>query len=58
MNQWWGYMHTNGKLQVKRFFSQEDIIEARQSDFVEYIVGVVEADSHEEAEELLKKGVK
>lgn len=33
--QWWGYRHTSGDLQVKRWFDDPlDIPEARASDFV------------------------
>ena len=31
---WWGYLHTNNTVQVKRFFDYRDIREAQQSDFV------------------------
>jgi len=34
MNTWWGYLHVNQSIQVKRFFSDSDIHEARESDFV------------------------
>ena len=33
-NEWWGYLHTNGTVQVKRFFGPRDIAEAQESDFV------------------------
>lgn len=32
--EWWGYVHINGRIQVKRFFGQRDIDEANESDFV------------------------
>ena len=32
---WWGYLHVNGSIQVKRFFDQRDIDEANESDFVQ-----------------------
>jgi len=34
MNKWWGYIHENGTLHVKRFFGAEDIWEAEASPFV------------------------
>ena len=34
MNKWWGYRHVNGDIQVKRFFGDRDIEEARESGFV------------------------
>lgn len=30
---WWGYKHTNGSFQVKRFFSQSDLDDAYESPF-------------------------
>lgn len=49
MNQWWGYRHVNGTLQVKRYFDQEDILDARDSPFVARVVGPFEASSREDA---------
>jgi len=37
---WWGYLHTNGTPQVKRFFSNEDISEAAASPFCLRVSGV------------------
>ncbi len=37
--QWYAYFHVNGRLQVKRYFSQTDIDEARESDFVKEVYG-------------------
>jgi hypothetical protein len=34
MNKWWGYVHMNGSIQVKRYFDLRDLDEARESDFV------------------------
>jgi len=34
MEKWWGYLHSNGSIQAKRFLDQKDIDEARNSDFV------------------------
>ena len=45
---WWGYIHTNKELQVKRFFGYEDIKEAEKSSFVEELYGPFEADSKED----------
>lgn len=52
---WWGYIHTNKELQVKRFFGYEDIEEAKESSFVEELYGPFEADSKEDAREELKR---
>lgn len=57
-NQWWGYLHTNGSVQVKRFFDQEDIVEANMSDFVEHTYGPFDADSREEAIAITTKALK
>lgn len=42
MNKWWGYLHTSGTLQAKRFFSDEDIYEAQESPFCAQVVGRVD----------------
>ena len=36
---WWGYWHTNGHVQAKRYFNQQDISEANQSPFVQASFG-------------------
>lgn len=48
-NEWWGYLHTNGSIQAKRYFSQLDICEAKESPFVKQVVSSFEAVSREEA---------
>ena len=50
---WWGYIHTDGELQIKRWFSQKDINEARISPFVESYYGPFEADNRSHAKEVL-----
>lgn len=57
MLEWWGYLHTNGSLQVKRYFGPEDIAEARESPFVNTVYGPWECSGREEALELLKKNI-
>ena len=52
-NKWWGYMHTSGTIQAKRFFSHKDIAEARESPFVETYYWPFEADNREEALKIL-----
>lgn len=49
---WWGYKHTNGHYQVKRYFDSRDIKEARDSPFV---VSVTEAFHAVSREDALKK---
>lgn len=48
-NLWWGYLHTSGTKQVKRFFSDLDITEAKESSFAVAVFGPIEASSREEA---------
>lgn len=31
---WWAYLHTNGSIQVKRFFDRRDLQDASDSPFV------------------------
>jgi hypothetical protein len=60
---WWGYLHTNGKIQVKRCYSEEDNdwADAQDSPFVVKVVHPFSADSREGAiryiEEALKGGM-
>lgn len=52
---WWGYLHTYGSLNLKRFFGPEDIKEANESPFVVRTYGPFNASSRDEALEILKK---
>jgi hypothetical protein len=54
---WWGYLHTEGTVQVKRFFDQLDITEANQSPFVKEIVQPFDAASREEAVQKVKQSL-
>lgn len=58
--QWWGYLHKNGSLQVKRYFGPEDLSEARESPFVQQVFGPWKVDSQEKALERIRvsSGVK
>lgn len=49
MNKWWGYLHINGKIQVKRYFDQRDIDEARESEFVTAVTWAFDAINREDA---------
>jgi len=40
---WWAYLHTNGSVQVKRYFDERDLSEARESDFVQEVTQPFEA---------------
>jgi hypothetical protein len=48
-NKWWGYIHCNGTIQVKRFFDRRDIDEANESDFVATVHGPFDAVSRQAA---------
>lgn len=48
-NEWWGYLHTNGTVQVKRYFDSRDIEEALESDFVVKTAGPFNAVDRAEA---------
>ena len=50
---WHGYVHTNGKLQVKRFFSREDI--DISSPFVARYLPPIEANDRDDAIKKLKE---
>ena len=51
----WGYIHSNGKLQVKRLLGDHalNIRDAQESPFVKKILSPVEAKNIEEARSLL-----
>lgn len=51
-NLWWGYKHTNGHYQVKRFFDSLDLSEAEESPFVISVTRPFEASNREEALEI------
>ena len=34
---WWGYLHVNGSVLVKRFFDNRDLTEAHESPFVQAV---------------------
>ncbi len=46
---WWGYIHTNGTIQVKRYFEIRDLEEARESPFVTTVFWPFEAEDREDA---------
>jgi len=46
---WWGYRHVNETIQAKRYFSEDDLKEARQSDYVAKVCGPFPAQDREEA---------
>ena len=47
---WWGYRHTNGSIQVKRYWGdQRDLQEARESPFVKQVTSTFPAEGREDA---------
>lgn len=48
---WWAYLHTNGKVLLKRYLGPEDLDDARESPFVVKVYGPFEAGSSSEAAE-------
>jgi hypothetical protein len=54
---WWGYLHTEGTVHLKRYFSPDDIIEAEDSPFVQAAFGPFPSKTREEAETKLKSSV-
>ncbi|WP_127846170.1 hypothetical protein [Psychroflexus aestuariivivens] len=39
---WWGYVHENGSIQVKRYFNDADIQDAIESPFVGKVISRIE----------------
>jgi len=56
-NKWWGYVHTNGSIQVKRYFDKRDIEEAYESPFCDIVIEPFECDNREDAIEHVKKQI-
>lgn len=55
---WWGYLHTAGTIQAKRYFSELDIKEAKESPFVQRIIYPFFAEDREDAIEIIKEELK
>lgn len=51
---WWGYKHTSGTYQVKRYFTPLDIEEAIESPFCAEVVGPFDATDRDDALEKVK----
>jgi hypothetical protein len=54
---WWGYLHSNGKIQVKRWFGdhKDYTDDCEGNDFVQEVVRPFEAETWEEAEKFITK---
>lgn len=55
LNEWWGYKHVNGNYQVKRFFDDKDLEEARESPFTSHVSSTFWAKNREDALKHIKK---
>lgn len=53
--QYWGYLLKDGTSHTRRYFSEEDIIEAKESPFVREVVGPFDADNIADASEYIIK---
>lgn len=54
---WWGYLHVNGAIRVKRSHSASQFKDATESTFVELAVYPFKASSREEAEIIITKKI-
>ena len=54
-DEWWGYLHINNTIQVKRYFDCEDLHEANASPFVKIVVNPFKATGRENALEIIKQ---
>lgn len=54
---WWGYLHVNNTLKVKRFFDYADIRDAKESPFVQQVFEPFLAGSHENAINKIEKEI-
>lgn len=50
---WWGYIHVNGNIQVKRYFGADDLYDAEESPFVREVFGPFKSSGREEALKVL-----
>lgn len=57
-HEWWGYLHVNGKIQVKGYYAPEQLLDAEESTFVQKIVYPFKALNKDEAELIITKKLK
>jgi hypothetical protein len=57
-NLWWGYKHTSGTIQAKRYFDKRDIEEAEESPFCDIIIHPFEAKDRDEAIQIINEKLK
>ena len=53
---WWGYIHTSGSIQVKRYFGPLDIQEAEESEFCKEVYGPFDATDRQDAIKVIELG--
>lgn len=55
--QWWGYLHVNGTIKVKRYFGDWDGIQKdmQRTDLVAYVIGPFEACERDAAIKIIKE---
>lgn len=56
--EWWGYRHTNGNIQAKRYFDRRDLEDADESPFVVKRTEVFLASGREEALKIVEEETK
>lgn len=54
---WWGYLHTEGTIQLKRYFDRRDIEDANESPFCEIVIGPFYAKDREDASFILQERI-
>jgi hypothetical protein len=55
IRRYWAYRHTAGHIKVKRYdeeFGKDDIDQAEDSDFVDYVIGPYVAENRSDAERI------
>lgn len=55
LQKWWGYRHTSGTVQAKPFFSQDDLDDAHESDFVAQVVEPFDCRGRDEALKIVEE---
>ena len=57
---WWGYLHQNGTVQVKRWFGDhaDYTTDCEGNEFVQRVVPPFEADTREQAEKMITERLK
>lgn len=54
---WWGYLHVNGKIIVKFYHSESQLEDAKESTFVKLIVPPFKTSSKKEATIIITKRI-